>query len=153
MIEAIIFAFFIKTFFFADLSSFAVTAAKLKTPGAETQQLMAELKDAHFKPVLSQKIKRAPFSAQGALIGVSGDNIQVFEYPNHESAVHELQLLTQKYGGANATATFKQNIHLYIRDALIIFYMGSNESILAELNNNKIFSDSTPPLTLSSISR
>ena len=72
----------------------AVATELYKNQRLATDQLALELRDRGFSPVISQKIIKKEFSVDGVLLALSGDddrvdNIQIFEYPDPESAMRE----------------------------------------------------------------
>lgn len=145
LLEIIAFLFFINQWFFSDTSSYAlatialaasdnITDSKLKPA---TEQFMNELESVGQKPVLIQKIKRLPFSAEGVLIGLNNDNVQIFEYPDHETAQKEGVAFAQKYTRETSPKNLWRSVtHIYIRNKMIIFYMGKDANILSALNKD-----------------
>jgi len=100
---------------------------------------MGDLRGVNLKPELIQKIKRAPLSVKGALIGLGRDNIQVFEYPDHDTALKEGAIFAEKHTkhiGSTASNLWKNTMHLYVRDNIVIFYMGKDADILTVLNKD-----------------
>lgn len=145
LLEMILFALFINMWFFSDTSSYALAIAALAPatdldiakPGLATEQFMSELKSGGLKPIPNQEmVKRSPFSVGGTLIGLGGDNIQIFEYSDHGTALKEAAIFTEKYTKSTAKNQWKNRMHLYVRGNIIIFYMGANDSILTTLNKD-----------------
>lgn len=149
LLEMIISLFFIRIWFFSDTSSYALATMAHTKPGIATEQFMSELKSVGIKSVLSQKINRDPFSVKGVLIGLNKDSIEVFEYPDHDTALKEASILAQKYVGSKAKNIWKDTTHLYVKDRIVIFYMGTEKSILATLSENEGFSRASPQVAIS----
>lgn len=157
LLEIIVCIFLIRMWFSSDTNLFAMTVQAYNSPGLETQQLMSELHDVHLNPVLNQKIKRTPFSTQftpqGALITLDRDNIQVFEYQDSESAQLQMNLLLENYNEIMMSKTSVKKMHLYIRNSLIIFYLGNNDNILTALGTTKGLVERLSPQTLSTVAQ
>jgi len=122
---------FIRGFFFSN-TLYVSASMGYMNPGSPTGQFISELKGAGFEPlVLGQKIKRQPFSVNGQMVVLNGDNVQVFEYSNHDTALREATQLAQRYATNNI---WKDKVHLYVKDTLIVFYLGTQKDILGALN-------------------
>lgn len=144
--EIIAFTFFINHVVISNTGSYALAANALadtiRIDTIDIEQSLAtgkftnELKNVGLKPVLIQKIKRAPFSVKGALIGLNKDNIQIFEYLDHDTALSEGLVFAKKYTGSMASNKWKNEMHIYVRDNLVIFYMGKDKNILVALNKD-----------------
>ena len=139
--EIIAFIFFINHVVISDTGSYSQAAIALAASnrtdlelGVATEQFINELKSAGLKPVIIQKINRAPFSVKGVLIGLHKDNIQIFEYPDSLTALSEGSKFAQKYTGSEATSRWKNVKHVYVEGNMVIFYMGRNTGILAALD-------------------
>ena len=144
LLEMVGLSFFIQSWFFSGTSAYALAVSALvdKTytkPGEATEQFINDLENDGLKPLLGQEIKRVPFSVKGVLISWSGDSVEVFEYPNHDTALNDGMMLTQKYTQSTPVNQWKNTIHLYIKDKIIIFYMGTKKNILATLDKNQEF--------------
>ena len=151
LLEMVGLLFFVQLWFFSANSSYALAVSALvdtshTAPGQATTEFINGLKDNGFKSITSQKIKRTPFSVKGVLIGLNGDNVEVFEYPDHDTALNEGMMLAQKYTKNTVQNQWKNTIHLYIRDKIIIFYMGTEKDILATLEKNQEFSMVSPAI-------
>ena len=143
LLEIITSLLFIKYVIVSDTGSYNLAAVALSATthpdtelGLATKKFMDDLKSVGLKPVLIQKIKRAPLSVKGALISLSGDNIQVFEYPDNETASKEMTIFAGKYTKSTASNLGENTTHLYIRDKIVIFYMGTEKNILVTLNKD-----------------
>lgn len=147
LLETVVFLFFFKYVIVSNTGSYSVAISALADtihadikPELETEQFIGDLKSVDLGPVMTQKIKRAPFSVIGALISLKGDNIQVFEYPDYETASKEGLMFARGYTN-NTKSSFRENtMHLYIKDKIIIFYMGKDKDILTMLRKNEEFS-------------
>ncbi len=99
--------------------------------GPVTESFVKELKTEHFSAIPTASVKRLPLSVQGRMISIDGDNIQVFEYDNAEVAQKEAYALVSQYENADKnSASSEKNEHIYLKDKLVIFYLGSDESIM-----------------------
>lgn len=81
------------------------------------------------------EIKKEGLSVTGRMVVVNGDNFNVFEYTNSSLAQKEAFEMSQKYDATSNSAEWKENMHLYLKDNLLIFYMGKNDSIISALNH------------------
>ncbi len=64
------------------------------------------------------------------MIGIDGDNIQVFEYDSAKTAQKEAYALAAMYQNANKDLVMpEKNEHVYLKDKLVIFYLGNDEFI------------------------
>ncbi|MDQ2933126.1 MAG: hypothetical protein M3Q80_01975 [bacterium] len=85
---------------------------------------------------LAKNITRKKFSAPGTLLTLENDNIQVFEYTDGEIASADLEKLVEYYYSDKAAdLDWKDSVHIYRKDNLVIFYMGANKEILTVLNS------------------
>lgn len=152
LLELIGCLFVFRKLIFVDVRSHALLMENHKRPGPETEKFMNELKSNGLKPALSQKIKRAPFSGEGVLIAAKGDSMEVFEYSDHQSAVIEEEKIAEKYQTSKVRNIWKDRIHLYIKDRILVFYMGTEEDILNSLGRAEEISlfNKSPAITISS---
>jgi hypothetical protein len=151
LLEMVALLFFVQSWFFSSKSSYALAITALTDttyakPGSATEQFIDDLENAGFKPIINQNIKRIPFSVKGALISLNGDNLEVFEYPDHNTALNYGTMFVQKYKRGITLNRWKNIIHLYIRDKIIIFYMGTEKNVLTALDKNQEFSLIDPSL-------
>ncbi len=112
--------------------------------GPATTLFMQQLKDNNFVPVVFKKIIRRPFTGDGSLITLNGDNVQVFEYSDNDTAMKDASLLADKYAVGSQKLVWKKNMHVYINDKLVIFYFGSQSPITTLLDQNAV-AFLTPP--------
>jgi len=142
-LEAVASLYFINIWFFSDNSQYALAATALADttyknnikPGLATGEFINELQEAGLNPIVNQKIgKRLPFSVEGVLVSLDTDNIQIFEYPDHKTARKEGLLFAEKYMGESVKNRWKGMMYVYIRDKIVIFYMGKEENILTALS-------------------
>lgn len=127
---------FSRFIFSADGFSYAEAATLEVKIGPAAEQLIQELKEIGLDPTLRQKITRAPFSVSGRIITLSGDNIQIFEYPDQDLAQKEAPLLASKYVDGQRPSRWKDSVHLYTQDVLTVFYLGNNEDIIKALERS-----------------
>lgn len=138
LIEFLVVLFFIKIWFFSnDTLVYSSTAyasnveSNIKL-GKQFELFISELNNNGFNTVISQKITRKPLVANGVIVALQKDNIEVFEYPDRNNAMAESALLAKKYRKP-APNPWSQIIHIYVKDNLVIFYMGKREDILSVL--------------------
>lgn len=131
LFEVIIFVFIL---FFSNFNSYNSVRVDDIKPSLATEKLIDELKSVGFKPSIGQKIKRNQFSVEGILIRLGQDNIQVFEYPDRESALSEGKILSQKYTSTSTLGLWKNTKHVYIKDKMLVFYMGTEKNILDSMD-------------------
>ena len=104
-------------------------------PGSATERFVGQLKDHGLTAVMIGKITRRPyFTVEGNTVALNGDSIQVFEYPDHQSAVNDGSTLANRYSASSRSDAWKRDIHLYVDGTLVIFYMGSQNSIVSVLD-------------------
>jgi hypothetical protein len=97
--------------------------------GLQTKDLMILLTKQKFVPVVFSTIKKSEFTVSGNIILIDNDNIAVFEYDNIDTAKAEVTLYVNKYGKNVKPYTWKESTHIFTKDNLIIFYLGSKEKI------------------------
>jgi len=147
--------FIIKMWFFSSdvndvLMYVSRVEASVKT-GMETEQFVLELKNSGMNPQVVQQIKRKPLTVKGALVALNKDNIQVFEYQTNDAAMKETLLLAKKYRGPEPNR-WEGVVHIYVKDKLVVFYMGKDENILSWLSpNSKVSLIKTKPVEVSRI--
>lgn len=106
--------------------------------GPATTLFMQQLRDNNFVPIVFKKITRRPLSGDGSLITMNGDNIQVFEYKNHDSAMNDASLLADKYAKGSQKLVWKKNMHVYVNDKLVVFYLGKQDRITTTLDQTSV---------------
>ncbi len=136
-------ALFAKLFLFPLTKSFVTTtdATNVSVPqtttlGPATEHFLQRLRDNDMIPVAVGEIKRKPFTVSGQVVTLNGDNIQIFEYVDHETAMKEASLMVQRYTSSSRTLTQKEAMHLYVDGTLAIFYMGKQDYIVTSLDQN-----------------
>ena len=138
LVEVFASLLFIKMWFFSnDTLVYASTVYASSAPSntelpRPTGEFISNLENNNFSPVVIAKITRKPLTAQGYIVGLNKDNMEVFEYSNNNSAMAEAALLAKKYRKPDPNPWAKV-IHIYVKDNLVIFYMGNQEEILAAL--------------------
>lgn len=101
--------------------------------GPKTNALILDLENIGLDPISVSNITRDFFSAEGKMITLDGDNIQVFEYADSLAATGELFLFQKS--AQTRRGSWKKNVHLYANVNLIIFYMGERKNIIDSLNS------------------
>ena len=104
--------------------------------GSATQSLIRELTSNGFTAAAVDKVTRRQFTVGGTIVTLNGDNIQVFEYPSHEMAVIEASNLQEEYRISSQTSGWKNRMHLYVYDTLIIYYVGNSSTVINALDQN-----------------
>ena len=133
---------FLKLFVFAPTFSLptmfaSIPVASAAVSGPATGNFVESLNQYNLRPVIIGEISRRPrITVPGQLVALGGDNIQVFEYPDHDSAMNEATALAQAYTESSRSPAWKHNIHVFVKDSLLIFYMGNQSSIVAALEQH-----------------
>lgn len=119
-------------------AKYSMTELSSQVPvGQITESFVKELGTKNFSPAAVAKITHNPLTVQGRLISFGIDNIQVFEYADEKIAKTEGYALASKYEEKNSDAMLPENkVHVYVRNSLVIFYLGSNESIMNLISKN-----------------
>ncbi len=60
--------------------------------GQGTKDILGKIKITGFNPIVVSNVKRDFFSAQGQIVTLGGDNIQVFEYSDNGTALADVSL-------------------------------------------------------------
>ncbi len=136
VVDSILFVYFIGLIFFFNVTSYAQAVAPDTKVGPVTERFILELKKSGLDAIPLQRITRTPFSVRGNVITIQGDNIQVFEYPSHDSALKEASVFAEKYVDRTKLSRWKNSVHLYAKDTLAIFYMGNDKNILDILDKS-----------------
>jgi hypothetical protein len=100
--------------------------APLAVPGPATATMIADL---HAQNMSADSLRYAthPYlTGRGTLVGLAGDNLQIFEYPTGEMARKEASMIFTR-APRLATESF---FHLYLRDNLIGLYFGHNAAVI-----------------------
>ena len=136
VIEILACLFVVKNLVSINETSYAADVAEYYKPGIATEQFMSTLASENLDPVLGQKVTRAPFSVDGVIVLLGGDNIQIFEYADPTTAGQDISLLEEKYTTRKRTFSSNETTYLYTKGTLTIFYMGNNKNILDVLSKN-----------------
>jgi hypothetical protein len=84
--------------------------------------------------IVPLEVKRENLSISGRMIVMDNDNLAIFEYPNSDLAQKEAFQLSKKYESTQNSPEWKENMRLYLKSNLLIFYMGRKNSIISYLN-------------------
>ncbi len=95
-------------------------------PGPATADLLKDFRAQNFVVVPLDSVAHPYLTGTGTLLGLAGDNIQVFEYPTSGAAESEASAI---FGRAPETAA-KSFFHLFLRGNLIVLYFGHNTKVL-----------------------
>ena len=127
------------------------------TVGPATNSLIDQLKMGGLSVTNVQLFKKSPFSGSGHMAVINGsnvgDNIQIFEYPDHDSAMKDASPLAARYMNSSRSSAWKQNMHLYVNSTLAIFYMGNQTDIVNSLDNSAVISLMEPAKSTSLLSK
>lgn len=114
---------------FSPLSSIPMATPEPKLDSV-TFAFMDELKKAGFQPTVLSEIDKPPLLVKGKVLSLGEDTIQVFAYGDVSLAAKARETVEEQY----KKTVWRGNAHIYTKDALVIFYLGSNEHILETLN-------------------
>ncbi len=105
------------------------------TPHLESRAgtFISDLKSEGLHVTPLQKIQKDAFTEEGVLVSVSGDSIGLFEYTHANTARAEAFALAQQ---SKQNLRWGEYIHVYVKDSLVIYYMGNKEIILNALTSN-----------------
>jgi len=137
--------FVFKYVVFSDTGSYSLAASALAATTKTTDmslglgitQFTKDLTTAGLSPIIIKTIARKSLAGQGVLVGLNGDNMQVFEYPDSQTALEKGNAFAKKFLMNNSLNRWKDVMHVYVRNNIIVFYMGNNKSILNTLSLNK----------------
>ncbi len=94
-------------------------------------QIIADINASILDPKVLDTVKRPSFSVAGNMVMLHGDNVTVFEYKDSAAALSEGNMFAEKNKRVlNSTDPWSDQIHLYLKDASLIFYMGHQKDIL-----------------------
>jgi hypothetical protein len=83
--------------------------------------------------VSGPSITHQPFSVKGTMVLTEHDNVQMFEYSNARAAASDVEAFKKSYDQIKSTNIWKSSIHLYQKDNVIVFYMGTREKVISPL--------------------
>lgn len=110
--------------------------------GSNTTLFMQKLENNNFVPVIFKKIVRHPLTGDGSLVTLKNgdgiDSMQVFEYIDYDTAMRDASLLADKYSTGSLKLVWNKNIHVYVDDKLVIFYLGNHAPILGALEQSAV---------------
>ena len=134
---AIIIIVFLKIFLNPFHTSFVLATTIPETTYAPAiRSFVEQLQDENHDAVSVRHISRRQFTVKGELVTLHGDNIQIFEYPNHDSAMNDVLSLLHKYSTSAQPRFWKDRLHLYVKDNLVIFYIGNTKYVLDTLDQH-----------------
>lgn len=118
-------------------------STEIKLPvGSNTTLFMQKLENNNFVPVVFKKIVRHPLTGDGSLVtlkvGDSIDSMQIFEYIDYDTAMRDASLLADKYATGSKKLVWNKNMHVYVDDKLVIFYLGNHAPILTALDQSAV---------------
>jgi hypothetical protein len=80
------------------------------------------------------EIQQPVFTATGRIIGVNGEDVQVFEYPDVATAEQEAAQIVPDGSISTMMISWIATPHFYRSDRLIALYVGDNAEIVELLN-------------------
>jgi hypothetical protein len=80
------------------------------------------------------EIEQPFFSATGRIIGVNGEDVQVFEYPDVVAAEQDAEQIAPDGSTSTMMINWIATPHFYRSDRLIALYVGDNAEIVELLN-------------------
>ncbi|MES2059508.1 MAG: hypothetical protein V4438_00590 [Patescibacteria group bacterium] len=95
--------------------------------GQRTGDLVASLRYGGLNAVPISAISRDFFSVIGRVIVVNGDNFMAFEYSNPADAEKEAGTFRESAG--TREGAWKRKSHLYLKDNLVVLYLGVRKDI------------------------
>ncbi|MCX6716010.1 MAG: hypothetical protein NT077_03255 [Candidatus Taylorbacteria bacterium] len=132
-------AVFLKLFanpFANPFSTPVVSASELQTIGPAAKDLMIKMEMVGLSPRDIGQITRPSFTANGRMITLKKDNMQIFEYADPDTATNEASALTLKYKNSSRSPLWKKQMHVRANGTLVMFYMGDQSSIVDFIAQN-----------------
>lgn len=116
-----------------NYSFFSLTMEKPIKILPGTEDLMNRLEKEGYAPSIASEIERNFFSVPGVIVTLDGDNIKVFEHKDNLSAEVDALLFSESAG--TDYYAWRKKVNLYLKDNIVVFYMGSRKSVLDALKN------------------
>lgn len=119
-----------------DVSLSSLTAAPLDSVGEMTLASFTDAISASGVPVaVKSKVRQPFFSAEGMVLAIENEDVQVYEYHAADTARSEAGSVspdgsTIAAGDALARVEWVATPHFYQRDRLIVVYVGHNRDVL-----------------------
>lgn len=107
--------------------------ASMVTISTSTKNFLNTLENAGLNPIPISLSTRPPLSVTGTLITLENNNIETFEYATNQKALKDASSLAAAYSPINTRNPWSASVHIYQKDNLIVFYLGTNSVILAGL--------------------
>ncbi len=139
--DLILFFYFINLIFLSNTAFITPTPALAMTTSPGLEQLIEGLQKNGISPLLGQEVTRPHISVVGETIMLGGDNIQVFQYEDATTAISEATKLVNRYATGTRSILWKNKIHVYANNSIVIFYLGDNQSILGALDQDTDISE------------
>ncbi len=120
----------------ASASSFIQESSSVKTVspalenslGAGTQAFITSLKERNIAATPVGTTKLIGLSAPGTVVTIGEDSVSVFEYASAEAATREATALASTYTAKSKPGLWDKSVHIYVKDTLVLFYLGTNEN-------------------------
>ena len=122
-----------------DVANFMATnKTESDSPDVNDEYSLAELTDALRMTGQSVEINgpvdQPFFTVPGQVIGVNGEDVQVFEYPDSAAAAAEAAQISPDVSSVGTSMmTWVATPHFYAEDRLIVLYVGENEPVMRAL--------------------
>jgi len=120
---------FLKLFMNPWQTAYAVAAGRTHEVGPQTELLMQKIASSTTTLLSIGSIHRAPLAALGSMIVIGDDNLQVFEYKDHPTALSEAAALSLSFSTSRRSDSWKKKMHVSVDGDLVLFYMGDNEAM------------------------
>ena len=131
-----------KTFLFirSTPASFSANLSASANPSIEvgpaTEDFVRQLAIGTSTPKIVQKIRRGAFTVTGVMVTLNNDNIQVFEYKDSNLAMNDVHNFFDRIAVSKRSLAWKNNMHVYLKDKLVVLYLGQNTTMIDLLNQN-----------------
>ncbi len=123
----------VSTFENTAFAAFAEPGATATPVGNETQSLIHNLHAQGLSAGIVGETTRQDINTPATLLSVEGDTILAFEYGEVSDAAEGARLLTERYVSPKRTGVWQDRAHVYVRDSLVLYYIGTNENIISAL--------------------
>lgn len=107
-----------------------ISSSNVET-GESMEIMLKAIKEAGLDPAPLKRVNRAFFSVEGTMVALANDNMLVFEYPDEHLQLIEVSTFQQS--AQTPKGSWKKDVNLYMRDNLVVFYMGDRRKITSAL--------------------
>lgn len=123
----------VSTFENTAFAAFAEPGATPVVIGNATIGLVRNLHSQGLSAAVTGNTAREEVDAPATLLSVDGDTVLAFEYGGVSDAMEGSTLLSERYVSPKRTGVWQSRAHVYTRDSLVLFYLGTNEKIISAL--------------------